>query len=605
MSGIAGIYDLNTNENSVQKLLLTMKHRGPDRQMVQQGKNFTFLQTDHLRTYDKREPPIVLEWEGERYSIIFDGAIFNKLEICRMMKAEGHRFETHSDAELILQGYVYWKEKMLQYVNGVFALAIIHEREGKIFLARDRMGVRPLFYKLHQGGLVFASEMKTILAYPGIRAVLDAQGAGELLLLGPGRTPGSGVFKDIYEIKPGEFGIYQGGNLRLHTYWKLKDRVHTHTFDETVDYVRFLVKDAIRSQVPENIKTGTMLSGGLDSSVISAICAHDYDAYGLKLDTFSLDYNNNEKYFESSYFQPNMDSDYIRIMLSELDSIHHWTVLSTEELLEEILPATFARDLPGMADIDASLLAFSRQIKSHVDVVISGECADEIFGGYPWYSNPQMREYDGFPWARSTTIRQNLLQEWLIREIEPVDFIHERYLQTIQTADILPENEPKERRIKELVNLNLYWFMQTLLDRGDRMGAAAGLEIRAPFCDYRIVEYLYGVPWDYKAYRGLEKGLLRKSMEGLLPQHVLYRKKSPFPKTYDPQYLQIATTLFEALLQKPNSPLFHFVSRKGLEELLHGDFSWPWYGQLMLKPQTMMYMYQINSWLNHYSVTIV
>jgi asparagine synthase (glutamine-hydrolysing) len=216
-----------------------------------------------------------------------------------------------------------------------------------------------------------------------------------------------------------------------------------------------------------------------------------------------------------------------------------------------------------------------------------------------------MREYDGFPWARSTTIRQNLLQEWLIREIDPVDFIHERYLQTIQTADILPENEPKERRIKELVNLNLYWFMQTLLDRGDRMGAAAGLEIRAPFCDYRIVEYLYGVPWDYKAYRGLEKGLLRKSMEGLLPQHVLYRKKSPFPKTYDPQYLQIATTLFEALLQKPNSPLFHFVSRKGLEELLHGDFSWPWYGQLMLKPQTMMYMYQINSWLNHYSVTIV
>ena len=197
------------------------------------------------------------------------------------------------------------------------------------------------------------------------------------------------------------------------------------------------------------------------------------------------------------------------------------------------------------------------------------------------------------------------MKPWITEQIDPIDFVQERYLKTIKDSDISTDNDPQERRIKELVNLNLRWFMQTLLERGDRIGAYSGVEIRVPFCDYRIVEYMYGVPWGMKDYKGYEKGLLRYAMEGMIPQSVLYRKKSPFPKTYDPQYLEVVSGLLEALLQDRNAPIFELVRKDALTNLLHQDFPWPWYGQLMQRPQTIVYMLQVNYWLEHYSVNFV
>lgn len=605
MSGIAGLFGITTNEKTVESLLLSMKHRGPDLSSVHQWMDNVLLQTDHVRTWHDHDLPITIEWAGERYSIVFDGMIFNREEIRRDLMRQNHVLEGRSDAELMLRGYVSWREGILDRVNGVFALAIAHEKENKLFLARDRMGVKPLFYKQHGKGIVFASEMKTILTCPGVEAQLDAQGAGEILLLGPGRTPGSGVFKDVFELKPGKCALYKDGNLQLRSYWKLWDRAHTETFDETAEHVRFLVMDAVRCQLTVDNTAGTMLSGGLDSSLVSAICARELDAHGKQLETFSLDYLNNERYFTPNRFQPNMDTEYIRIVQDALDSFHHWTVLSPENLIDEICSATIARDLPGMADVDASLLAFCRQIKPYRGIVLSGECADEIFGGYPWYRDPEMRDFDGFPWARTTHERKEFLQGWIAETLDPEEFVYERYLQTIRQSDISPENTTSERRIKEMVNLNIQWFMQTLLDRGDRMGNLAGIEIRVPFCDYRIVEYLYGVPWEYKDHKGFEKGLLRKAMEGVIPHSVLYRKKSPFPKTYDPAYLEIVSQMLKAVLNDPHAPILQLVNKNALTNLLEQDFHWPWYGQLMRRPQTIVYMLQINYWLEHYSVRIV
>ena len=605
MSGIAGILDLDINDEIVRQMLLSMKRRGPDADAIYHWKGKTLLHTSLSAANHSDTQPMVLDWAGERYVIVFDGAIFNRDEIRYELTKLGHHFDNTSDAELMLNGYACWDERVLERVNGVFAVAIICEKQGRVFLARDRVGVKPLFYKEHCGGLLFASEMKTILTYSTVEAELDAEGAGEMLLLGPGRTPGSGVFRGMSEIEPGCCGIYQGGNLRLRQYWKLKDRIHRDTFEETAEQARYLVMDAIRRQMKSEDSVGTMLSGGLDSSIVSAICARELDIQGKHLDTFSLDYRDNEKYFTPGRFQPNMDTEYIRIMQEALDSQHHWTVLTPEDLADEICNATIARDLPGMADVDASLLAFCRQIKPCVGTVLSGECADELFGGYPWYRDPDMRDVDGFPWAQTTRERTAFLQKWITEKICPDEFIYSRYRQTLDDADILPENSIQERRIKELVNLNFRWFMQTLLDRGDRMGSFCGLEIRVPFCDYRIAEYLYGVPWEYKDYRGYEKGLLRKCMEGVLPHSVLYRKKSPFPKTYDPKYLQLVSQMLRHLLQDKNAPILQLVKMEALENLLHEDFAWPWYGQLMRRPQTIVYMLQINYWLEHYSVRIV
>ena len=548
---------------------------------------------------------MVYDQGNERYVLTYNGELYNTEEIRRELERLGHSFYGYSDTEVLLHGYAQWKDSVLEKLNGIYAFAVLEEHSGRVFLARDRIGVKPLFFKEHEGGLLFASELKTILTYPTVRAKLDADGAGEILLLGPGRTPGSGVFHNVRELEPGCCALWENGKLRLRRYWKLRDREHTDSFDTTVQTVRELVTDAIRRQMVSDVPIGTFLSGGLDSSLISAICAREMEGAGNVLDTFSVDYEDNEKYFVPGKFQPNADTEYIRMMLGAIESNHHWTVLTPEDLVDGIADATIARDLPGMADVDTSLIAFCKQIRPFVKVALSGECADEIFGGYPWYRDPAIRDADGFPWAQSTAQRTVFLHPWLQDYLNPIEFIQSRYRQTILESDILPENSPAERRMKEMVNLNFRWFMQTLLDRKDRMSMFHALEVRVPFCDYRIAEYLYGVPWEMKDYHGCEKGLLRYAMEGVLPQSVLYRKKSPYPKTHHPRYLQIVSDILRGILQQNDAPILQIVEKSALEQLLDQDYAWPWYGQLMRRPQTIVYMLQINYWLEHYQIQII
>ena len=424
-------------------------------------------------------------------------------------------------------------------------------------------------------------------------------------MIGPGRIPGSGVLKGITELEPGCYGYFINGKWNWRRYWKLRDREHTEDFEETAEHVRYLVTDSIKRQMVSDVPIGTFLSGGLDSSLISSVCAKAYKEQGRVLPTFSVDYENNDKYFVPGKFQPNSDSSYIRIMQEYLNSDHHWSVLTPEDLVNHLEQATIARDLPGMADVDFSLLAFCKEIRKYVKVALSGECADEIFGGYPWYRDPEMRSKDGFPWALNTKERAGFLCDRIQNKIKLSEFVMDNYNQTISQCDILPGTSLEETRMKQMVNLNQRWFMQTLLDRKDRMSMYCGLEVRVPFCDYRIAEYLYGVPWSYKDYQGKEKGLLRYAMSEYLPPEVLYRKKSPYPKTYDPRYLQMVSHRLKDLLKKTDAPIFQLVNTASLENLLTGDFKWPWYGQLMKVPQTIAYMLQINFWLEHYHIDIV
>ena len=350
---------------------------------------------------------------------------------------------------------------------------------------------------------------------------------------------------------------------------------------------------------------GTFLSGGLDSSIITAVCDGKKKETGEVLPTFSLDYRNNERFFVPGKFQPTSDTEYIHIMEDWLGNKTNWSVLTPDDLTQTLEQATLARDLPGMADVDFSLLKFCGDIRKHVKVALSGECADEIFGGYPWYRDPEVRALNGFPWAQNTLQRSNFLHPQVRRDIVPEAFIQERYEMTLQESDILPGTSPEQRRIKELVNLNHRWFMQTLLDRKDRMSMYHGLEVRVPFCDFRIAEYLYSVPWEMKDHDGMEKGLLRHAARSLLPDQVLFRKKSPYPKTYDPRYLELVSAGLRELLEDKNEPIFDIINMQALEELLDAEYLWPWYGQLMKVPQTIAFMLQINFWLKYYHISIV
>ena len=603
MCAIAGILGLPFDTQILDTLLRTMLHRGPDGTGSYMQRQCCLLHS-RLAIVDPEggAQPMQLCWGGEEYVITYNGELYNTQELRDTLQALGHEFITRSDTEVVLHAYAQWQEGCVERFNGIFAFGVWEKNKKRLFLARDRMGVKPLFYTQFSGGLLFASEIKTLLSYPGVPAQLDREGAAQIILLGPGRIPGSGVFKNIFELKPGCCGFYTQGVWKWWQYWKLRDREHKESFEETAECVRWLVTDAIRRQMVSDVPLGTFLSGGLDSSLITAVCAEEMQG---QLDTFSLDYENNDKFFVPGKFQPNSDNSYIAIMQKKLKCRHHWTVLKPADLVDALKEATIARDLPGMADVDSSLLLFCREIRKEVKMALSGECADEIFGGYPWYRDPEVRSFAGFPWAQNTQDRAKLLHKDIVYSVDSESFVNEQYLKTISECDILPGTDPAERRMKEMVNLNQQWFMQTLLDRKDRMSMACGLEVRVPFCDYRIAEYLYGVPWEYKDYQGKEKGLLRYAMEGILPQEVLWRKKSPYPKTYDPHYLDTVSGLMQELLQRKDAPIFDIIDKDALKNLCSAELSWPWYGQLMKLPQTIAYMLQINFWLEHYKISIV
>ena len=600
MCGISGMVGLESDAGIIEKMLSTMRRRGPDSSGSYQNAE-TVLLHSRLAIIDPEggRQPMELSFGGERYVIVYNGEVYNTEELRHMLLRFGHRFLGHSDTEVVLHAYAQFGEQCVRHINGIFAFAVWEEKSRRLFLARDRIGVKPLFYKQHEEGFLFASEMKTILAYPGVKAQLDEFGARQLILLGPGRLPGSGVLRDIREVEPGYCGYYARGKLRLSRYWQLTDREHTDSFEETSDSVRYLVTDAIRRQMVSDVPIGTFLSGGLDSSIITAVCAKELEERGERLHTFSVDYLNNDLYFQPNSFQPNSDNEYIALMQRRFQTCHHWSVLTAEDLIQALEASTIARDLPGMADVDSSLLVFSGDIRREVKVALSGECADEIFGGYPWYRNPKIRSQTGFPWAQNTILRAGFLHPVLGSDAE--DFVMDAYTQTCREADILPGTSPQERRMKEMVNLNFRWFMQTLLDRKDRMSMYHGLEVRVPFCDYRIAEYLYGVPWEMKDYQGREKGLLRHAMEGMLPEKVLQRKKSPYPKTFDPAYETLVSDRLRLLLEEP-SPLWHLIRRDAVEDLLTAESPWPWYGQLMRRPQTIAYFLQLDFWLRHYCI---
>ncbi len=603
MCAIAGMVALPNDMELRLKMLSTMKNRGPDGSGWFADGSCTLLHT-RLAIIDPvgGKQPMQAEKDGQWYTITYNGELYNAPELKAELLKLGHHFETASDTEVVLHAYVQWGEDCLRRLNGIFAFGVWENRRKRLFLARDPMGVKPLFFSCHQGGMLFASEIKTLLAYPTMRAELDETGVGELLLLGPGRTPGSGVLRNIREVEPGWCGYFENGKWQQKQYWKLTDGELTDSFPEAVEKVRYLVTDAIRRQMVSDVPIGTFLSGGLDSSIITAICASHTQA---PLPTFSLDYANNDRFFVPEKFQPTSDNDYIRLMQDALHTQPHWSVLTPEDLDGALEDATRARDLPGMADVDFSLLCFCKDIRSQVKVALSGECADEIFGGYPWYRDPQVRALQGFPWAQNTDARGYLLGGCYRQKLKPAEFVMERYEATLAQSDILPGTDPLEKRMKEMVNLNYRWFMQTLLDRKDRMSMFWGLEVRVPFCDWRIADYLYKLPWEYKDYQGREKGLLRKAMEGLLPEQVLYRKKCPYPKTYDPSYEKLMGKRLELLLNQADAPIWNLVDRSNLRSYLQQDAIWPWYGQLMRKPQTMAYLLQLNFWLQEYRIYLV
>lgn len=594
MCGIAGILDnkhhLENQQILFQEMIQSMKHRGPDDDGIYLEDHVALLHTRLaiIDTKRGRQPMTI-----GHYTIVYNGECYNADEIKKQLLNENIEFTTSSDTEVILRAYIQYKEKCLSMFKGIFAFAIYDSFSKYLFLTRDQMGVKPLFYTFVNQTFLFASEIKTLLAYPLVQPIIDEDSIHQLIYLGPGKISGSGIFKNIYELKAGEYAIYDFSNLTIHSYFQLKSLPHLTNFHDTCTHLKEMIENIVEAQLKSDVPLGALLSGGLDSSILCAIASNILKKEKKTLRTFSLEFEKDSDYFIPTHFQPSMDIVYIDLMVDTFHTNHTKITLKTSDLIDCLYQAVDARDLPGMADVDTALLCFSKEIKKYVDVVLSGECADEIFGGYPWFKDSSSTY---FPWTQNLEFRNSLLLDKY--KIDFNQYVSDLYQESIQEA---PVSAMQEKSTQQMTYLNLHWFMQTLLDRKDRMCMANSLEARVPYCDVDLMQYVYNIPWSFKEYHDQEKGLLRETMKDLLPEKILHRKKSPFPKTHHPAYLQI---LRNELSKLNDEPLWKIFNKEEVFKLLHEESSVPWYGQLMTTPQTIAYFLQINYWLKKYKIQI-
>ena len=552
------------------------------------------------------QQPMIRKRDGRECAIVFNGEIYNMKELKMQLLSEGASFRTTSDTEVILEGYLLHGREYIKKLNGIFAIALWDSLSNQLLLFRDRLGVKPLFYTLKNHTLVFASEIKGLFAYPGIEPILDQDGLCEVFALGPAKSYGKGVFKDIWEVLPGHCLTFSSDYCRQDAYWKLKSHPHEDSMETTVEKTRWLVEDAVKQQMLSDIPISTFLSGGVDSSLVTAICSRELKKQGKQLNTFSFDFQDNNKYFQSNSFQPSQDRPYVEQMTNFAKTNHRFLECSNEDQFCFLFHAVDARDLPCMADVESSMLYFCSKVKDYNKVTLTGECADEIFGGYPWFHNEKAFQTDAFPWSISMEPRQALLTDEIIHSLPMEEYAHAAYDRTIRETPVLPEDTPEEKRRREIAYLNLRWFMATLLDRMDRTSMYNGLEARVPLADHRIVEYIFNVPWHMKCPNGTVKGLLRRAGEGLLPETILWRRKSPYPKTYDPAYEKMLGKYLKEVISDPAAPVRTFVDSKKVFSFLNSpsDYGKPWYGQLMAGPQMLAYILQVNYWLETYHIQI-
>lgn len=601
MCGITGWMNKNENlrnkKRIIKKMTKTLKYRGPD-------STGYFISDDVLLGHkrlaiidpEKGKQPM----KYDNYVIVYNGEIYNTDSIRKKLIKKGYSFNTTSDTEVILKGYACYKEKIVEKLEGIFAFAIYDGKD--LFLARDRLGVKPLFYTQIDGNFLFASEIKALLKNDLVQPIIDKESLQELLGLGPSKIPGSGIFKGIKELRAAHYLTYKAGIIDIKRYWNVKDKKFDDTFEVCSTKVRRMLMDSIKRQMVSDVGISTFLSGGLDSSIITAVVSNELKKQNQVLDTYSIDYEDNDKYFKANKFQVSKDKKFIDIMKNAFKTNHTYEVISQRKLAKTLKESVIARDYPGMADIDSSLFWFSKQIRKEHKVILSGECADEIFGGYPWFYRKEIRERENFPWIDSLDERISLIKNDLAQKLDLKNFVKEKCELTLSEINV-----SDDENLKKLFYLNMTWFMPTLLDRKDRMTMRASLEARVPFEDTKLIEYLWNVPWEYKYKNNQEKGLLRHAFKNILPKEIIERKKNPYPKTHNPKYTKIMIKLLKKRLKNKKSVLYKIFDYDKLMNLIETggkSFKTPWFGQLMTGPELLAYLYQFDIWAVKYKIIL-
>ncbi len=601
--GILGNRQAHTME-TLQMMNEAMKHRGPDQTGFFESDQVVFAH-NRLAIVDvaNGKQPMTRIYQGRSYTIVYNGELYNTPELTDMLHKRGVQPLTYCDTEVVLYLYILFGKTCASMLNGIFAFAVYDAHRKEVYLARDRFGIKPLFYAKQGGHVVFASEIKALLRYPGIRPVVDQTGLWELIFLTPVRLHG-GIFKDICELEPAHWAVWDGEHVAIERYWMLEAKECKDSRGDIIEHTQALLVDAIQRQLVSDVPLCTLLSGGLDSSIISAVAAANYRDEGRVLSTYSFEYEGNKAYFHSNLFQPQSDDDYAGYMADWLQTDHQVLTAPTYQVQALLGEAALARDFPGQADIDSSLLYYCEQIKPRHTVAMSGECADEIFAGYPWFYRSEMLAHPFFPWIHDPMLRASLFDDTVAKREEGYAYLTQQYQDSMAQCPVLETDCDKMRASRQATWLSTQYFMTSLLERKDRMSMASSVEVRVPFADHRILEYVYNAPWEIKYEGGVEKALLRNAMADWLPENILHRKKSPYPKTQNPEYERLVQQALMERLARKDSPLRGMLNKAVWEQFLHAEHG-TWFGQLMGKPQLLAWMLQFDLWAEAYQVEFV
>lgn len=593
------------DERAVRAAGARQAHRGPDAHGAFFAPCVGFYH-NRLAVMDPQNgaQPMQITHRGATYTIVYNGEVYNTAELRGALSREGAAFRTGCDTEVVLWSYILWGEDCPKRLNGIFAFAVYDPVREQVFLARDRLGVKPLFYARSGGKFYFSSEVKGLLEHPEIPPEVTREGLWQLFYLTPVTLPGSGVFANVQELLPAHAARMDRDGFFTWPYWRLEAKECRDDAPTAAAHVRELFLDAVQRQLGSDVPLAVLLSGGLDSSAITAVAAKTLRERGEVLSTYSFEYEGNRESFRATLFQPQGDDEYAAQLAAELGTAHTVLTAPTADVAALLPQATLARDLPGQADIDSSLLYFCREIKGRHTVLLSGECSDEIFGGYPWFYRPEMLQRDFFPWIHDPHTRIGLFDDRVVHAAEGMAYLRE--VCRSAAADCpCPDGESNEDRTARIATwLSTRYFMANLLARKDRMSMHSGVEVRVPFADHRILEYVFNVPWRIKYENGVEKALLRRAMTGELPDRVLWRKKSPYPKTHNPAYEQEVRRMLAQRLAKKGGFLAEHLDRRKLAALLEGGND-TWFGQLMARPQLIAWLCQLDDWFAVYKVRLV
>ncbi|WP_033289312.1 asparagine synthase (glutamine-hydrolyzing) [Amycolatopsis jejuensis] len=583
MCGITGWVsyqrDLRTDRTPVEAMTRTMACRGPDAEGIWTGRHIA-LGHRRLAVIDLSggTQPMTAHTPDGRVVITYSGEAYNFTELRDRLRGRGHRFETSSDTEVVLRAYLEWGEAVAERLDGMYAFAIWDARDEKLVMVRDRLGIKPFFFHPTADGVLFASEPKAILAHPLQKRVITADGLREML--NGWNTPGAEIWSGMREVRPGSLVVVDRSGVRERTYWTLEPREHIDDLESTVAVTRELFGDIVKHQLVADVPQCVLLSGGLDSSSLTVVAARQLAAQGERVHTYSVDFAGRNESFRPDSMRATPDSPFVHDVADHVGAIHRDIVLPFTSMAdrEHRRAVIAARDFPvGMADVDVPLYLLFKAIREHSTVALSGEGADEVFAGYPWFHVPELAHADLYPWMAPVLAEWDdanatgMMNPGLVAALDLETYFKDSYRDAAAAVEFLPGEDEHERRMRIMCHLHLTRFLPMLLDRKDRISMAVGLEVRVPYCDHRLVEYVYNTPWSMKTFDGREKSLLRAAAGDLLPASVRNRVKSPFPSTQDDRYAGELQQQARELTEDADHPVFRFADRRWVDEVVRMD----------------------------------